>query len=396
MRVRFAVPGSPEATAARELGAKSEAFFAAAAERLRAASLPADRAAVERDLSAALHDISPGLLVEIDANEAHGVRVVLSPAHDAGLEPLLGCVLRQAPAIAGFEFVRHRGETDVAPALEEVRERFGMDLSDARVRIGFSRGHLLEVVVHSSAISSATDELALDAANLLVLRLIGDELFDDWVGAVDVAPAPRTGPLKILSASKPAENILPLDETLPAVEAAIRGLYAELPEAPYRLCSGEANWTLLEAEPGAELDYPAQDDVALKSTVVPEAMKCFLERSRFASKRFSRHGESFAYAKVDATDETADARHALRVRLEDVLGKALVTSGAGCVVGAGLGVRYVYVDVALENLHRGVSVMKESLRALAVDSRSWILFCDGALSHEWVGVWDDTPPPPER
>jgi hypothetical protein len=153
---------------------------------------------------------------------------------------------------------------------------------------------------------------------------------------------------------------------------------------------------LLETDPGAEIDYPAQDDVALKSTVIPEAMKCFLERGRFSSKRFSRHGETFAYVKVEAIDATADERHKLRVLLEDVLGRALMTSGVGCVVGAGLGVRYVYIDVALENIGRGVSVLRQALQGLEVDPRTWILFCDGALGREWVGVWDDTPPPPER
>jgi len=396
MRIRFAVPNSPEAAAVRELRARADEFFAAAVERVTRASLPADRAAVERDLSAALLRVSPGLLLEVVPAEGQGLRILVSPADDAGLEPLIALVLRRAPTVSGVEFVRHRCESDVASALSEVRERFGADLADARLRIGFSRGHLLEVVVRSGAFSSAADGPGLDAANFLVLRLIGDELFDDWVGAVDVAPAPRAGPLRLLSANDPGEGWLVLDEALPAVEAAIRGAYAELPGTPYRALSAGANWTLLEAEPGAEIDYAAQDDVALKSTVVPEAMKCFLERGRFSSKRFSRHGESFAYVKVDAIDETADSRHELRVRLEDVLGKALVTPGLGCVVGAGLGVRYVYIDVVLENVEHGVSAMRDSLRRLDVDPRSWILFCDGSLAHEWVGIWDHTPPPPAR
>jgi hypothetical protein len=396
MRIRFAAPNSPEAAAVRDLCARADEFFAVAVGRLAEALLPGDRAAVERALSGALMRVSPGVLVEVVPVEGAGPRIVLSPADDAGLEPLIALILRRAPTVPGVEFARYRCETDVASALAEVRDRFGVDLADTRVRIGFSRGHLLEVVVRSSAFASAADGPGLDAANFLVLRLIGDELFDDWVGAVDVAPAPRAGPLRLLSASDPGERGLALDEVLPAVEAAIRGVYAELPSAPYRTLSEQASWTLLEAEPGAEIDYASQDDVALKSTVLPEAMKCFLERGRFSSKRFSRHGESVAYVKVDAIDETADSRHELRVRLEDALGKTLVRPGLGCVVGAGLGVRYVYIDVVLESIEHGVTAMRETLRRLEVARRSWILFCDGSLAHEWVGVWDDTPPPPER
>jgi hypothetical protein len=395
MRIRFAVPNSPEATAVRELGARADEFFAVAIERLGRASLPADRAAVERDLASALRRVSSGVLLEVVSVEGQGARIVLSPADDAGLEPLIASVLGRAPAASGVEFVRYRSESDASSALAEVRDRFDVDLTDARVRIGFSRGHLLEVVVRSTAFSSAADGPGLDAANFLVLRLVGDELFDDWVGAVDVAPAPREGPLRLLSAPEPGERGLALDEVLPAVEAAIRGVYAELPSAPYRTLSDQASWTLLEADPGAEIDYAAQDDVALKSTVIPEAMKCFLERGRFSSKRFSRHGECIAYVKTDAIDETADSRHELRVRLEEALGKML-GAGLGCVVGAGLGVRYVYIDVALENVEHGITAMRETLRRLEIDHRSWILFCDGSLAHEWVGVWEDTPPPPER
>jgi hypothetical protein len=396
MRIRFAGPDSAEATAARQVYARADAFFAAAVERLRGVSLPADRAPVERDLGRLLSQVSSELMVEVAPAEEPRCRVVLSPASDAGVEPLLGQILRRAPSSSGVQFVRYRAETDVDSALEEVRDRFTVDLSDARVRIGFSRGHLLEIVVHSSAFHSGKDDRGLDAANFLVLRLIGDELFDDWVGAVDIAPAPRQGPLKLLAEAKPAEAGLELAEALAAVEAAIRGAYAGLPDAPYRIHADQAKWTLLETEPPAEIDYPAQDDVALKSTVIPEAMKCFLERGRFSSKRFSRHGETFAYVKVEAMEATADERHALRVRLEDVIGRALLTSRVGCVLGAGLGVRYVYIDVALENVDRGVAVLREALRRLEVDPRSWILFCDGALSREWVGVWDDAPPPPER
>lgn len=394
MRIRFAAPNTPEATAARELCARADEFFAAAIERTNGTAGSTDRVALERDLGKALLRVTTGLVVEVGPAEGSGLRVVLSPAEDPGLEPLIALVLRRAPAAPGLEFARYRGECDVRSALSEVRDRFGIDLANSRVRIGFSRGHLLEVVVHSSAFSSASDGTGTDAANLLVLRLIGEELFDDWVGAVDIAPAPREGPLRLISASKPGERGLALEEALPAVEAAIRGVYAELPDAPYRTFSDTSMWTLLEAEPGAEIDYAAQDDVALKSTVIPEAMKCFLERGRFSSKRFSRHGESFAYVKVDAIDETADSRHELRVRLEDALAKGLVASGLGCVVGAGLGVRYVYIDVVLESVEHGVSVMREALRSLDVPPRSWVLFCDSSLAHEWAGVWDDTPPPP--
>lgn len=403
MRVRFAPVDSQDGSTLRRALANADAFFAEAVARLAAfeKSVPAsagDVAALEQRLTMALDCVAPGLVAEVDASEGL-LRVVLSPSRDSGLDPLVAEVLRRAPASADLSFERHLGEQGVETAVLATRDRFGLDLSDARLRIGFSRGHLLEVVVTSSRFSSAADDRGLLAANCLVSRLIGTELFDDWIGAVDVAPGRRPSSLNVVGAgpaSDAALTLLRLEEALPAVEAAIRGVYAELPSQPCRTTSARAGWTLFEAEPGIDVDYPAQDDVALASTRIPEAVKCFLEGARFSSKRFSRLGEVFAYVKIDAHAESAARRHALKDSIETVLDTALVSNRVGCVIGSGLGVRYVYVHVALEHLEHGVRVSRCALREREVHRRAWILFFDDVLSHEWVGVWDDTPPPPER
>jgi hypothetical protein len=282
-------------------------------------------------------------------------------------------------------------------ALAEVRARTGLDLSSARVRLGFSRGHLLEAVVLSSVFTSRTDERALDAANLLVPLLLGENVFDDWFGAVDVAPAPRPGSLRVLAAGATAPDpTLLLTDVKPAVEAAIRGVDASLPDKPYYALGDRAEWTLLEAEPAVADDYVAQDDLVLLSTKLPEAMKCFLQGSPFSSRRFSKHGERFVYAKIDSVGRTTDERYALRLSIEEALQKVLARSGLGCAVGAGIGLRYVYVVLALLHLDDGVAIAQSALQELAVPRRAWILACDSACEDDWMGVWDDTPAPPRE
>ena len=101
MRIRFAVPDTPEATAARELCERADEFFALAAERTKGASLPGDTARLEHDLAGALVKVWPGLMVEVDHAGGQARRVVLSPADDAGLEPLIALVLRRAPTGSG-------------------------------------------------------------------------------------------------------------------------------------------------------------------------------------------------------------------------------------------------------------------------------------------------------
>jgi hypothetical protein len=35
------------------------------------------------------------------------------------------------------------------------------------------------------------------------------------------------------------------------------------------------------------------------------------------------------------------------------------------------------------------------MRAAAVANRSWLLFHDAHLADEWIGIYEDTPPPPK-
>jgi hypothetical protein len=192
------------------------------------------------------------------------------------------------------------------------------------------------------------------------------------------------------------ESTLPLAEVLPAAEAAVRGLYAELPEAPYHAFCERADWTMLELEPVPADDYGEKDDLAFVSTMLPEATKCYLQGSPFSSSRFSKHGERFLYLKLDAGARSPAERHELGLELEDRLNGVLVPGGIGCVVGAGIGLRYVYLDLALQNLDHGVRVACERVRKLGFDLQGWALFCETGWEHEWVPIGVHGPPPSRK
>jgi len=59
-----------------------------------------------------------------------------------------------------------------------------------------------------------------------------------------------------------------------------------------------------------------------------------------------------------------------------------------------VGVRDLYLTLALSNLAAGVQRAARTARREKVSTRSWLLFCDDIWKTEWVGVWDETPPPP--
>lgn len=281
----------------------------------------------------------------------------------------------------------------LALAVRDVAERTGLDLSQARARVGIGRGHLLEVVLQAAGFGSGVDDGALDAANLLLPRLVGDRVFDDWIAAVDVAPLARApGGLRLIAArGEDAAPTIPIDELPAAVQAARDGAEASLPLLPYHAFCERAEWTLLEAGPSRRPASARLPDVPLLSTMVPEAAKCLLEGQRFSSCRFSRHGESFVLASLLLEGGDPEARLALRVELEERLDRALAPGGFGCVVGAGLGSRHAHLLLALPALDAGLDALARALRRLGADRDARLWPCDSRLAYEWVGVWEEPP-----
>jgi hypothetical protein len=80
--------------------------------------------------------------------------------------------------------------------------------------------------------------------------------------------------------------------------------------------------------------------------------------------------------------------------MEDALDAVLKPDKLGCSIGGGTGLRYSYIDLALTAVDQGIKRIRHALQAGNVRRRSWIQFFDSDLAAEWVGVYDDSPPPP--
>ncbi len=348
--------------------------------------------ASEREVRAWLSDIDGRLDCDVLSVSTERT-LVLTPRAERRLRPMVSALVGRAPQGLGLRVVEHCPPLSLSTAVERARSQTGVDLSGAKVRAGFSRGHLLDIVVHSPEIASSEDERGIAAAELCVESLLGERIFDDWIGAVRVAAMPRGGPLRVVSEDGGGAEKLPLAELSPTVRAAIEGLIGGLPAEPPSAPPPDAEgWTLFEAEPMAASDYSAQDDLAFATTCAPELLKCFLEGAPFSSRRFSRSGELFAYLKLESGG-AGEERLSFRTDLEDAIAAELPPS-AGRVIGNGLGVRYVYLDLALADLDAAVATVTAAARRLRVPERSWLLFCDSDWADEWIGLWDATPPPP--
>lgn len=219
-------------------------------------------------------------------------------------------------------------------------KRTGCDLSGARVRVGFTRGHLLEVVV-ALPIGLGVSEPEL-LAEELVERLLGETLVDDWISAIHVTQLPRQGPLRVLAPASSEESFHPLADLVRLVGRATSALSATLPTAPLCYVEVGADWTWLEMEscPGG-----LQPDRVAAVTWLPELLKSVLEGLPLHSRRFSKCGERFVWIEAKAPE--AAQRLEWRERIEREIDRTLRTVEQGALIGTGFGPDRDYFDLCL-------------------------------------------------
>lgn len=277
-------------------------------------------------------------------------------------------------------------------ALSKVRAKTGLDFCRARARAGFARGHLLDIVVYLPGGNG--NMLETEAAEELVQLLVGEELFERWIGSVRSAPTARGGLLTVINERAEDRSALPIETLLDSVRAAIAGLEQGLKEKSFPNPSETDDWFAFELSPEPAADYAGQDDLLFCSTRVPEAKKCFLHGERFFSGRFTASGALFTYLKYDTAEPSAEARLSERSKFEARIQQITAMAERDCAtVGVGLGVRYGYIDLLLADPDLARQRLLPALRALGISRRSWVLFCDTELKAEFLPVYPDSPPP---
>src|SRR5262245_33125677 len=213
MRVRFGELSAAEVRVLAALDSKIDALYR-------------DALTEERDStwwSRAIAEAAPGLEAELDAN----ARLIVRPG-SRELTPLAERFAAAAPAQGSISVLSRRPPTPLPLALQRAKSR-GFDFTRASVRAGFGRGHLLEIVLQQPGSVGGDAERA--AAKALVGELLGERVADDWVRSVDVTPAPRGGPLRVL-ADAPGPAGFALAELGGAVAAAIAGVHDGLAAEP--------------------------------------------------------------------------------------------------------------------------------------------------------------------
>lgn len=337
-----------------------------------------------------LREIDPNLGLEVESETGERRLFILALEGLAEL-PLARKVADLAGETLGWQVATQRMALPLEPALSYVFGATRFDLRAARVKLGIDRGHALSIVVGHYLFQGTGDELGGRAAELLVSTLLGDATFDRWVSSVEVVSAPRPSPLKLVG-QQDAALPLPVEELAETVTTAIARITDTLPEAPLHAFCERADWVLFEMdEDGTEAtDYPLPD-LKVATTMCPEMLKSFLTGVPFASERFSRHGEVFAFVQIDTRGQSQNQSLEQRTGLEEALDYGLVPGRLGCVVGAGVGETYMYVFLAMHQVDAALKLLLRYVREHRLPKRTWVRFCDDEWRNEWLGAYEDTP-----
>lgn len=330
-----------------------------------------------------LQSIDPNLMWEFGPAVAGGKhRLVITPEWRHDLRPLVNAILDRAPRIAGWEFYPYRLPEDAAQARLAVEGRTGGHLDAWRVQPAVGQHRLIDLRFVRPEADRDPDN-GFHTAFVATETLLGEELLNKWIGAIEVTER----------VDGPPRPVTP-DRLKPTVVSLIESLREQLPEQPCLNWVDEAGWSMFELTPQQAEDYPHQLDLLVAKT--PDAGRWRAARipSRFCSERFSRHGEVFCYLKLDGSEGLDQEKFADKSEIEDALDEVLRPEGLGCQIGGGTGLRYSYIDLALVDVKSGIEAIVRRLRAGNVPHRSWIQFFDADLGAEWVGIYNDTPPPP--
>lgn len=333
-------------------------------------------------MSAELGRVHPDLMWEFGPAVGSGQhRLVVTPEHRYQLTELARTIVQRAPDLEEWEFYAHRLAESSERAESMVASRTKGSMKGVTVAVAPGQHRLIDLTFYSVSPTARHDALVATET------LLGEEALNRWVGVISAERPKR----KLLGRSVRA---VPFDELSATFEERRRLLLAESSAAPWHERIEEAEWSLLRLQPREARDYPGTSDLAVATTADIELWTACHAESRFASERFSRLAEVFAYLKIDGVAGLEGSAFDDRSDIEDALNAVLVPAGLGCVVGGGTGLRYSYVDLCFTDVDQALAAARTSLRAGQVPERTWIQFYDRHWSAEWVGVYEHTPEPP--
>jgi hypothetical protein len=338
-----------------------------------------------------------------------GHRLVITPESSRQLRPLVATLIERAPALMGWEFYDYRPPEAVETAVHATTMRTGFEAKRMEVNVSRGDDHLIDLAFYSPDCASQEDEDALHAAFLITEALLGEKRVDKWIGSIRVGHRHLNG--RSMYMEEAEADLVQLAELKVAVDNMADSILGDCAPVPLYLhrsrfsvsaLSGaetaDAPWSIFERksilEEQPRPDYPDKSDLFIGTSCYDKLWAAMFDSPNFQSCRFSAHGETFCYLKIDLVEALEPSHFQDRADIEEQLDVALGEAECGVTIGGGSGRRYAYIDLAVTNVEQAMKFIRIVLMRGRIGHRAWLQFCDLDLVHEWIGIYDDTPPPP--
>jgi len=345
-----------------------------------------------------LADVYPGLFFEFGPILGGGERMSITPTNDFTLTALAEDVVRLAPKSTRWQFcVRKPPVTlEYAKSFFEARMRKAFPKFEFSATLDKAQG--IELKIYANAGLDREDVL-WDAFHVAEY-LVGYENVTRWITRVTYEPR---GVLATLFGTKGA---LPLEQMNDVISGLRRECEKRLPDHPLALeywSPNKINATtgkallghVFQLQPVEKSDYPGWSDMYVASSSAEELWMATHCGRQFSSQRYSKFGESFCYLKIDGSTGLKDEVKE-RGKVEDAINAALGEKRIGQVSGGGSGFIYCYIELTLTDVETAIPYLQNIAREMKLPVKSWLLFHDKELKDEWVGLWPETPCPPQN
>lgn len=318
------------------------------------------------------------------------------------LRPLIDAMLARAPKIEGWAFFPYRMPGELEYAEMAVKGRVNSSIKGWRVKLGRS-GSKIDVTYLVPGLDKLDADLARSAAFVATECLLGEQILDQWVDCLDVAPLrPSGGPghviKKLIRQRAPGQQgaNLPGYE-LSRIHALVCSLIdahrEQLPSTPWlQNLNNESPVWRAEMSPNSHHPGVALDDPILLAESIRGLFDALLARA-FNSAAFSRCNEQIVGVKCMVGNGMTQEALAAKVSLYDALDAGLREQNLGCTVGTSSGQRHNYVFLAVTDLVKGARAVQSVMAAEGVPLESWVFFPDPELCGEWLGAYPNTPSP---
>src|SRR5262249_3097407 len=145
----------------------------------------------------------------------------------------------------------------VEQAIQTAKGRVAVDITGAQIDASVAPGRKIDLCFAFPDQDDLEQDAAMQAAFVATETLMGEQVLDTWIGAIDVLDEPPAAP-----------RLLSLDRAQATVAALIRGSLDQLPtERTHDISADDNQWATVKLQPPEEADdYPGRSDLIFAST----------------------------------------------------------------------------------------------------------------------------------